>query len=205
MIQYPESLSTEAPPQEEPHGQVSRPALKKVFAGGGPIPAHSPQRFWGQNVVGGLAGGIVHSENFEVMFLQSSGQLERSGQVGEEDPVISEKRRALIAEVEAAKGRPNIGSAAIATMKVVVESLPEIALEPELVVGEDDGTIEFDWESAAGGGAFTVGVLPSGHVIYDWVWGHDQAAGRTKLEDGELRGFIKCCLKELGRKLSDGV
>lgn len=214
MTQYLESPSTEAPPQEESHGQRwlkfdspirSRPALKRVFAGGGPIPTHSPQRFWGLTAVGEPSGGIVRSANFDVMFLQFSGQLEQSNQIGEEAPFTSEKRRALIAKVEAAKGCPNVEPASIATMKVVVEMLPGIALEPEVVVSEDDGTIEFDWESEAGRGAFTVGVLASGHVIYDWVWGHDQAAGRTKLEDGELRGFIKCCLKELGRKLSHGM
>ena len=216
MTQSVDRLPTEVLPQDEPLGQgllwlhlpsPSRlPAPKKVFAGGGPIRTHSPQKFWGgQTVVDGPADGIVHSVNLEDMFLQISRQLGRSGHVGEEDPITGEKRRALIAEVEAAEGRPNVEPAAIATMKVVVQALPGIALEPEVVVSEDDGTIEFDWESEAGRGAFTVGVLPSGHVIYDWVWGHDQAAGRTKLEDGELRGFIKCCLKELGRKLSDGL
>lgn len=119
-------------------------------------------------------------------------------------PATSKKRRDLTAAVEALKDDPRVDDRTVATMIGVIQALPRVALGPDIVVS-NDGAIEFDWDSETGSGAFTIGALSSGHVIYDWVWGDDRAAGRTKLKDSKLVGFIRCCVNELARKLSYGV
>ena len=179
MTQHLDSLPTETAPQDEFHSQSSpRPddpslshhPLEKAFAGWRKMPAYSSRGTYAQIAVHGTAGWVGLSEHLEdrahsFMFMQAgaptydpasqmSDQWEWPAHVGEEDPVTSEKRRALIAAVEAAVGHPNVEQAAITIMKAVVQALPVIALEPEVVVGEDDGTIEFDWESEAGRGCF---------------------------------------------------
>ncbi|MYL11520.1 MAG: hypothetical protein F4010_05145 [Cenarchaeum sp. SB0669_bin_11] len=124
--------------------------------------------------------------------------------VAAESSADKKKRQALISTVIEHGDRGRIDPQIASTMCTIVEALPASALDPDIVISED-GTIEFDWESETGGGAFTIGVIPTGKVIYDWVWGPDQTSGRTELEGGELHGFIKCCLNELGQKLSHGV